>query len=381
MLSDGGDRLKALWFLSFNLLVLAVIGPSAAGQFKSLSGRTSSERLNPTEFASSVKPQVLNADTQPTLRYPVVNFSGISVYSASYGWFDVSRDAVRYTVVTPASKAKEGYELPRKEVADAKVSRTWLMFRGPSKKYNLFYMSQESWGTIKGGPGFMSASVANAPATTSIWQAMTDFDRVLAASKPSPAAPPAEPAAVAQPGAPLPSEPKPAAPATPPAPPAIVLSAPAGAGPNQVVETHETSLVVRGVAIDNTGMPVVTVNGRAANMRPQSAQAAEFWTEPLLLQAGGNRFEIVASNSAHAEARLVFLVHYTPKAAPVNPRALGKEEILSLLHGSVPCARIAEIISDRGLKFTPTAGDLDEIRAAGGDEELVQTIQKARPPA
>jgi hypothetical protein len=135
-------------------------------------------------------------------------------------------------------------------------------------------------------------------------------------------------------------------------------------------------LVIRGVAMDNTGMPVVTVNGAAANLRRQSPQAAEFWTEPQVLQPGGNRFEVVAANTAQVESKIVFLVHYTPKAAPPNPRALGKEEIISLLRGDVPSARIVEIVKDRGIKFTATAEDVADIRTAGGTDELIEALQK-----
>jgi hypothetical protein len=112
-------------------------------------------------------------------------------------------------------------------------------------------------------------------------------------------------------------------------------------------------------------------------MRPQTTQAAEFWSDPLPLQAGNNRIQIVASNSAHVEAKLDLTVHYKPKTAPVNPRALGKEEIISLLQGGVPVLRVAELVRDRGIKFTPTPGDLNDLRAAGGSEDLIQAIQQA----
>jgi hypothetical protein len=169
-------------------------------------------------------------------------------------------------------------------------------------------------------------------------------------------------------------EPKPAA---PPSSPAIVLASPSGVSPNQTVEFNESPLVIRGVATDSTGILVVTINGSAANMRPQNAQAAEFWSDPLPLQPGGNRIEITATNSAHAEAKLIFSVHYAPKAAPPNPRALDKQDILSLLKGGVPTARVAEIIKERGLKFSPTADDLNDIRGKGGNDELIQAIRQA----
>lgn len=128
--------------------------------------------------------------------------------------------------------------------------------------------------------------------------------------------------------------------------------------------------------MDTTGMPVVSVNGQPASMRPQSPQAAEFWSDPMPLQPGANPVQVVASNSAHVQATMAFTVHYTPKIAPVNPQALDKAEIISLLEGSVPAARVAEIIKQRGVKFTPTADDLNEIRAAGGSDEVIRAIQQ-----
>jgi hypothetical protein len=166
-------------------------------------------------------------------------------------------------------------------------------------------------------------------------------------------------------------------PVAPPSSPAIVLASPSGASPSQTVEVNESPLVIRGVATDSTGILIVAVNGSAANMRPQNAQAAEFWSDPLPLQPGGNRIEITATSTAHVGTKLVFLVHYTPKAVPPNPRALDKQDIISLLRGGVPAARVAEIIKERGLKFAPTPEDLKSFRAAGGSEELIQVIQQA----
>jgi hypothetical protein len=165
-----------------------------------------------------------------------------------------------------------------------------------------------------------------------------------------------------------------------PPPPAIVVASPSGVSPNQTVEFNESPLVIRGVATDSTGILLVTINGSAANMRPQNAKAAEFWSDPLPLQPGENHFHISASNAAHAEAKLVFTIRYTAKAPPPSPRALSRQEIVSLLQGDVPNARIEELIKERGIKFAPTADDLNNFRAAGGDEELIQVIQQAAPP-
>jgi len=321
-----------------------------------------------------LKPALLNADTSPTLRYPVASFSGWSVKSTSYGWFDVTRNGVRYGVVQPAEKMSEGFDMSIAEVTELKIEQTYLMFhRGAEKKrYALFYLSRDRWGTIHSGPGSMQAAGVGALGTASIFQAIRNFDNVLAMVKPP--APVLVAPVVAAPIAPPPPEPKPA---PPPSPPAIALSSPPGAGGNQTIEWQESTVVIRGVAMDNTGIPVVRINGSSANMRPQTTQAAEFWSDPLPLQAGSNHIQIVASNSAHVETDLALTVDYKPKAVPINPRALAKEEILSLLQGGVPVEHVAELVKDRGIKFTPTPADLNDLRAAGGTEDLIQAIQEA----
>ena len=57
--------------------------------------------------------------------------------------------------------------------------------------------------------------------------------------------------------------------------------APSGAGENRTVEVNESPLTIRGVAIDSSGLPTITINGAPAALRPQTAQAAEFWSDPL----------------------------------------------------------------------------------------------------
>jgi hypothetical protein len=80
------------------------------------------------------------------------------------------------------------------------------------------------------------------------------------------------------------------------------------------------------------------------------------------------------------ETKVAFTVHYRAKAAPVNPKALDKADIISLLQGAVSAVRVAGIVRDRGVKFVPSADDLDQIRSAGGDEELIQAIRQAAAP-
>jgi len=166
------------------------------------------------------------------------------------------------------------------------------------------------------------------------------------------------------------------------APPTIMLVEPSAAA-GQTLEVTSPTLKIRGVAMDSTGFPIVSINGTPANMKPQNAQAAEFWFDSVTLQPGENKFEIVALNRAQGQAKLAFVARYTPPAAPPapNPKALGKQDILDLLKGFVPSQRVAALVKERGVKFTPTANDLDEIRAAGGQDDLINALKQAASAA
>jgi hypothetical protein len=330
----------------------------------------SSRKGGGVDLSGIVRPDLVNAQTDPTLRFPVMSMPG-SVFSITYGWLDITSSTVRYTEVQPTRKSGHTFEVSRFAVGELRFNRTVLSFKAPKKREMLIYLPQDRWGSVHSGPGMGSAANRESLGTSSIYKTLLNFDGVMALVKPVP--PPAP--VIAQPVAPAP-QPEPAA---PPSPPAIVLSSPPGAGENQAVEWQESTVVIRGVAMDSTGIPVVMINGSPANMRPQTSQAAEFWSDPLPLQAGDNRIQIVASNSAHVETKLDLSVHYKPKVAPVNPRALGKEEIISLLQGGVPPARVADLVKERGIKFSPSADDLNAIRAAGGTDDLIEAIQQAAP--
>jgi hypothetical protein len=364
----GASRIGRIILLSF--FVISVTSVAAAQILKK------SPRLANPSSNIPVQPQLLNADTNPTLRFPIAMQSGIVLSNLSYGWLDITRGGIHYTVDRPANKLSDGFDAPTAEIRDLKLYDYYnmLTFRGGNKKHSIFYVSQERWGSVHNAPTFWQTSAEGASGTQSIYKTMLGFDAMLALVK-STAAPPAP--VIAAPVAPaLP----PPIPVVPPAPPAVVVASPSGASTNQTIELSESPLVIRGVAMDNTGIPVVSINGTPANMRPQNTQAEEFWSDPLPLQPGANPIQITASNSAHVEAKVAFTVNYTPKAAPVNPRALDKATVISLLQGGVPASRVVEIVKERSVKFTPTTGDLNDIRTAGGGDELIQAIQEAAPP-
>ena len=160
----------------------------------------------------------------------------------------------------------------------------------------------------------------------------------------------------------------------------IAVASPSGVSPHQIVKCTESPLVIRGVVTDSNGILLVTVNGSAANMRPQNTQSTEFWSEPLRINPGDTPIAIIASNSAHVETTLDFTLHYAPNVPTPNPHALSMKDIVSLLQGDVPNARIVDLVKEHGLKFALTDDDLNQIRHAGGSEDLIEAIQQATPP-
>jgi len=320
----------------------------------------------------NARPQLLNADTNPTLRFPIARMGHMNS-TISFGWLDVSRNSVRYQVEQPPGKSQDSFEVPRQQIRGLDFQGLFLEFSSP-KLQRIFYLSPPEWESLHSGMGIVSAAEGGMDATQSIEQAIQNFDFALSLARP-PA--PAPTAVVQRPAAPPSPSPKPVAPV---AAPNIVLVAPAGAGGTQAVEQGVSPLVIRGAVLDASGIPVVTINGQPANIRPQNAQAAEFWSDPLPLQPGENHFQVAAANAARVETHLEVIVHYTAKAATVNPRALDKQEILALLQGSVPATRVVELIKQRGVKFRPTEDDLNVIRTEGGSDELIQAIQQAALP-
>ena len=63
-------------------------------------------------------------------------------------------------------------------------------------------------------------------------------------------------------------------------------------------------------------------------------------------------------------------------ARPPNPRGITKQQIIDLLRSDVASSRIVPLVKERGIKFSPTEADLNEIRSAGGTEELIQALRE-----
>jgi PEGA domain len=62
--------------------------------------------------------------------------------------------------------------------------------------------------------------------------------------------------------------------------------------------------------------------------------------------------------------------------ATPNPSALSLQDIVGLLGNHVASARVSELVGQYGLKFSPSEADLEKIRKAGGDDNLIETIRR-----
>jgi hypothetical protein len=60
------------------------------------------------------------------------------------------------------------------------------------------------------------------------------------------------------------------------------------------------------------------------------------------------------------------------KAKPLN-----EKEVIDLLHGGVPSARLAEIVNERGIGFEFTAQSEQDVRNAGGGDDAVAALRRA----
>lgn len=184
------------------------------------------------------------------------------------------------------------------------------------------------------------------------------------------------------------TQPPPTTPPMPAAPPTIVLVEPSVENSGQTLEVTNSALTIRGVAVDDTGIRAVTINGASAAVHPKSPQAVEFSSDPIILQPGENRIEVSASDTSHAKAKVVFIARYTPPPQgekgqhPVQsiPRALTKTDIIRLLKSKVPSAQVTAAVRENGIRFMPTERDLKEIRAAGGGNDVVNALREAAPP-
>ena len=171
---------------------------------------------------STTTSQLINAETNPTLRFPIARMGHMNG-TISFGWLDVSRDRVRYHVEQPPAKSQDSFEISRQGIRVIGFQGLFLEFSNP--KYNrIFYLPPGEWESLHSGFGIVSAAEGGAAATSSIEQAIKNFDFALALARPRKPPPPAVAESPIAPPLPQPTE-------APAVAPNVVLVAPAGTRP------------------------------------------------------------------------------------------------------------------------------------------------------
>jgi superkiller protein 3 len=71
-------------------------------------------------------------------------------------------------------------------------------------------------------------------------------------------------------------------------------------------------------------------------------------------------------------------LHLAPALRAAEGKPLTREQIEGLLKGGVASKRIATILSERGIGFEPSEADLQALKSANADEEVLSAVRSAR---
>jgi len=79
-----------------------------------------------------------------------------------------------------------------------------------------------------------------------------------------------------------------------------------------------------------------------------------------------------------SEAFLNALRAAKPPASPSVKKPLNQVQVFALLVGQVPSHRVTMLVQERGIDFEPTDDYLQEVRLAGGEDELISALKSAK---
>ena len=125
------------WWRTALLLFLFLSVPST--------GRAKTKKGNDSDITNIVRPDLVNAETDPTLRFPIMSAGG-SVFSITYGWLDISNSTIRYTVVQPTSKSGHSFEVSRLAIGDLRLQRGMAHVQGPQEGGDAYLSTSRSLG-------------------------------------------------------------------------------------------------------------------------------------------------------------------------------------------------------------------------------------------
>ena len=145
---------------------------------------------------------------------------------------------------------------------------------------------------------------------------------------------------------------------------AIVFALPMPAQQKPFTQDQVQGMVSSGLG-DDSGAKLIEQRG------VDFAPSEEFLQR--LKTAGANETFLAAVRTAKPPA----------PAGGAGKKPLNQVQVFALLTGQVPSHRVAMLVQERGIDFQPTVDYLQEIRLAGGDEELIALLRNAptRHPA
>src|SRR5271169_1272172 len=79
-----------------------------------------------------------------------------------------------------------------------------------------------------------------------------------------------------------------------------------------------------------------------------------------------------------SEAFLKALRAAKPPEPASAKKPLNQVQVFALLAGQVPSHRVAMLVNERGIDFEPTNDYLQEVRLAGGGDELISALKSAK---
>ena len=364
--------------------VILLCAVSAFAQFaRKASKRGAGPAIIATEDGVRWETFLVKDAAEPTFRFPVAHQHG---KSACYGELFVSRTQIRYVVKAPAENRDHGFSYPRQSLTEA---RQWRLMGSalPEVEYKFAGGGTYHFFRIRGSM-FENPSQKFTWDDVLTWQPLMqvalEFDQILAMAQQRLAAEKPEEAPPTSGG------------------PKMRIMEPAISDPSQPVEVSQSTLTLRGAALDPRGVLSIMVGDRQAEIRSTGdIRAVEFSVKDVPLREGLNRLNVVATNVDRQSAQMEVLFWYRPPSAPpptavvetetTTPAAtststggpldtvpLHKDEILQMLKNSLPSEQIADLVKESGIDFEPTDDYLGSLRQAGAKDLLIEAIRKAK---
>ena len=234
---------------------------------------------------SSTEGELVNPGDNPAVRYPVAHIAGSGLFASfDYGYLYFSRDTIRYEVVR--GNSNRAFEFRRSEL---EVAKEWTTFGLPNRAAELrfhgtnYHFWQVTRANLQSGRprsmGFQELiNVANNPE-----DAIAMGEARYARYAPKPVAPPAPP-------------------------PTISMLEPAGAEEGKTVSAYDSTLHLRGIASQASGIASISVNGQSAFFKPLAPQTVEFDLRDLPLSSGTSAVVVVATATDKSVGQMTFKV-------------------------------------------------------------------------